>query len=181
MELFGFILIVSIAAVVFSIAKSMTSAPTNSDYPRYRQPERYFYRRKDYIMTAAEGAFFRRLENICADKYYVFPQIHLSALLSNNTKGKYWKAAFQRINRTSVDYVLVNKETLRTAYAVELDDSTHDRPERQARDEGVEDMLGSAGIVLVRFRNAANMSDDEIIKKFTEEKGATQEQVPDKP
>lgn len=74
--------------------------------------------------------------------------------------------AFQRINRTSVDYVLCDKTTLEPVYAVELDDRTHDTGKRRARDTGVEQMLGSVGIPLVRFRNAESMTDDQIAEAF---------------
>lgn len=130
----------------------------------------YLYSRKDAIMTDAEAKFFHRLQNISEGKYYVFPQIHLSSLLKNETKGKYWKAAFQRINRTSVDYVLAHKETLQVAYAVELDDWSHDNEKRHRRDSSVAAMLGSVNIPLVRFRNVTSMSDDDIMNVFRDAK-----------
>ncbi len=126
----------------------------------------YFYSRKDNIMTEAELKFFRRLQTVAAGKYLVFPQIHLSALLKNETKGRHYKAAFQRINRTSVDYILVDSNSLQVAYAVELDDKTHDTEKRKLRDQGVERMLSDAQIRLVRFRNVNQMTDSQIIDKF---------------
>ena len=128
----------------------------------------YIYTRKEAIMTMAERAFYARLLNIAGDRYYVFPQIHLSAMLTNQTKGRYWKAAFQRINRTSVDYVLAHKDTLQVAYAVELDDWSHYNNKRKARDTGVEAMLSEAHIPLVRFRDVGAMSDDAIAQRFYE-------------
>lgn len=129
-------------------------------------PPQYRYRRKDGIMTTVEAIFFKRLETIASDRYYIFPQIHLSALLKNETNGKYWKAAFQRINRTSVDYVLCHKDTLQVAYAVELDDWSHDSSKRQTRDRGVEGMFAAANIPLLRFRDVAHLTDDDIARRF---------------
>src|SRR5476651_938692 len=77
----------------------------------------YQYSRKESIMTKAESAFYQRLMSVAGDRYFIFPQVHLSALLNNQTKGHYWKAAFQRSNRTSVDYILCDKETMKTIYA----------------------------------------------------------------
>ena len=119
-------------------------------------------------MTQAEAAFYDRLLNIAGNRYYIFPQIHLSSLLTNQTKGRYWKAAFQRINRTSVDYVLCNKQTMRPVYAVELDDVTHDTAERRVRDEGVNKMLQSVNMPLVRFRNVGSLTDQQIIDRFAD-------------
>lgn len=134
--------------------------------------QRYFYGRKDSVMTNAEKNFYYKLTSVCQEKYYVFPQIHLSALLYNQTKNKYRKLAFQRINRTSVDFVLARKDTLETIYAIELDDSTHDSTIRQARDRGVDEMLANAHITLVRFRNATNISDDAIINALADARQA---------
>ena len=130
--------------------------------------QRYFYSKKDGIMTQAEAKFFHRLQVVAGDRYYIFPQIHLSALLKNETKGRYWKTAFQRINRTSVDYVLVHKDSLQVAYAVELDDWSHNSAKRRARDCGVEQMLSDVDIPLVRFRDVSAMSDEDIARHFYE-------------
>lgn len=119
-------------------------------------------------MTDAEKQFYHRLIAVCQEKYYIFPQIHLSALLYNQTKNRYRKVAFQRINRTSVDFVLAQKDTLQTVYAIELDDITHDSAIRQARDKGVNEMLSQANITLVRFRNVTNISDEEIINTLAD-------------
>ncbi|MEO6761578.1 MAG: DUF2726 domain-containing protein [Candidatus Saccharimonadales bacterium] len=131
-------------------------------------PDIYFYSRKRTIMTDTETNFYHRLEVIAGDKYYIFPQIHLSALLENRTRGRYWKAAFQRANRRSVDYVLCNKQTMSPVYAVELDDSTHDTYNRHIRDAMVEKMLSDVGLPLVRFRNIRNISNEQIVLKFQE-------------
>ncbi len=99
--------------------------------------QKYHYARRNYIMTAAERELFRRLEVICGSRYYIFPQIHLSSLLNHTVYRQDWRAALSAIQRKSVDFVLADKTTLETKYAVELDDSTHDTPERQIRDDKV--------------------------------------------
>ena len=131
----------------------------------------YHYGRKDAVMTSVEASFYNVLLRVAGDRYYIFPQIHLSALLTNQTRGRYWKAAFQRINRVSVDYVLCEKQTMRPVYAVELDDATHDTEKRRARDDGVNRMLASVNIPLVRFRNVGGMTDEQIANQFAEVAG----------
>ena len=126
----------------------------------------YDYLRKDSVMTEAEASLFRRLERIATDRYYVFPQVHLSSLLDEKVKGQSWKGALSAIQRKSVDFVLVDKESLKTAYAVELDDSTHDQPDRVERDGKVEQYFLNAGIPLVRLRGVNSMSDEDIENAF---------------
>lgn len=128
----------------------------------------YSYSAKQAIMTTAEITFYNRLQTVAGNRYYIFPQIHLTALAKNETQGKYYKLGYQRLNRRSVDYVLCDKGTLKPVYAVELDDITHDSPKRQARDTIVETILKEIGLPLVRFRNTASMSDDDIAQKFYE-------------
>lgn len=126
----------------------------------------YKYVAKSYIMTEPEAHFFKRLQVIAAGKYFVFPQVHLSSLASNITPGKYHKAGFQRINRRSVDYVLVDMQTLRAAYAIELDDKTHDTQKGRAVDSLKTEILQQIGLPLVRFRDVQSMTDDDIVREL---------------
>ena len=128
----------------------------------------YSYSRKDTIMTDGEISFYRRLEAIAGDRYYIFPQIHIDLLVDHQRKGQNWQGALNAIQRKSVDYVLCDKQTMKTVYAVELDDSTHDSVKRIARDAGVEDMFASIGLPLVRFRDVTDITDDQIAQKFQE-------------
>ena len=166
---------VYIIAGVIVLAIFYLASKTGVNDREDAHPRKFLYSRKEALMTDAETRFFHRLQRVSEGKYYVFPQIHLSALLKNETKGRYWKAAFQRINRTSVDYVLAHKDSLQVAYVVELDDWSHDTAKRRSRDMGVEEMLKSAGIKLVRFRDVANMSDEDIINVFKSTQGVKDE------
>lgn len=130
----------------------------------------YKYQAKEYFMTKSENDFFRMLNNVAGDRYFIFPQVHLSAILDEKIKGQNWKAAFKHINGKSVDYVLCDRQTLKPAYAVELDDYTHSYSNRQERDQEVERMFQSAGIPLVRFNNYKSITDDEMARRFFEVK-----------
>jgi very-short-patch-repair endonuclease len=119
-------------------------------------------------MTKSESEFFRMLDKAVCDRYYIFPQAHLSAILNHKVPGQNWKYAFRHINGKSVDYVLCDKQTLKPVYAVELDDYTHSYSDRQERDQEVERMLQSAGIPLVRFGEYKTLTKDEISRRFFE-------------
>jgi len=128
----------------------------------------YKYQAKQYYMTKSEGEFFRMLDKVAGDRYYIFPQAHLSAILDEKIKGQNWKNAFKHINGKSVDYVLCDKNTLKPVYAVELDDYTHNYSNRKERDIEVERMFQSAGVPLVRFDNYKSLVEEDIAKKFYE-------------
>jgi hypothetical protein len=128
----------------------------------------YHYKNKNYIMTRSENEFFKLLINVAGDRYYVFPQVHLSAILDEKIKGQSWKAAFRHINGKSVDFVLCDKENLKPTYAVELDDNSHERSDRQERDIEVERIFQATDLPLVRFSDYKNLSEDDIAKRFYE-------------
>lgn len=130
---------------------------------------KYSYGSKRMIMTNAESEFFVTLHRAVQERYYVFPQVHLSALLEHKVKGQNWHAAFRHINGKSVDFALCDKATLRPVYAIELDDSTHERYDRRERDTEVERMFAQANLPLVRF-HSKYISEAEIIQALTDAK-----------
>lgn len=111
---------------------------------------KYQYRAKKHMMTRAEEKCFRKLQSDYGNKYYIVPQVHLSALLDHRVKGQSFRGAFAHINGKSVDFVLLDKNTLEVYCAVELDDPTHNREDRILRDKEVERIFAEAGVKLVR-------------------------------
>ncbi len=126
----------------------------------------YSYTAKSHMMTRTESEFFLKLGNIVSERYYVFPQVHLSALLDHKVKGQDWKFAFRHINGKSVDFVLCDKETFQPTYAIELDDLTHEQSDRRKRDLEVERIFKEANLPLVRFKNKS-VSETEIIQALS--------------
>jgi hypothetical protein len=122
----------------------------------------YSYAAKYSLMSKTESDFFVKLERTVNERYYVFPQVHLSAILDHRVKGQEWKYAFSHINGKSVDYVLCSKTTLKPTYAIELDDYTHDKADRRERDREVERIFEAANLPLVRFKDK-DVSESEII------------------
>ena len=127
----------------------------------------YSYTAKSLMMTRTESEFFLKLDHVVSDRYHVFPQVHLSALLDHKVKGQDWKFAFRHINGKSVDFVLCDKETLRPTYAIELDDLTHEQSDRRKRDAEVERIFEEANLPLVRFKNKS-VSETEIIQALSD-------------
>jgi len=155
-----FAIIALIIVVIFVVSKlSKSSSQTRKVFKN----NTYSYIAKDLLMTRTETEFFVKLERAVNERYYVFPQVHLSSLLDHHVKGQEWKYAFSHINGKSVDYVLCDKKTLRPTYAIELDDHTHDKADRRTRDAEVERIFEEAELPLVRFRNK-DVSEVEIIK-----------------
>ncbi len=154
---------VIILATVFVIAIKFSSG---SEKRKVFKNNKYSYFAKALVMTRTEAEFFKKLNEAVSERYFVFPQVHLSALLDYRVKGQDWRIAFRHINGKSVDFVLCDKITLQPVYALELDDFTHDRSDRAERDIEVERIFKEARLPLVRFKSV-NVSSDEIIQALT--------------
>lgn len=117
-------------------------------------------------MTKSERNFFILLNQAVGSDFYVFPQIHLSSLLNEKIKGQNWQRAFYHINGKSVDFVLCSKSTLEPVLAIELDDASHNREDRRARDLEVERILANANFPLIRLKTSTKVT-KEMLKKLT--------------
>lgn len=155
----GVVLLVVLLTIFVAVATSLTQEPLHE----------YRYLRKDSIMTEFEREFFKVLFGAIDNQYYVFPQVHLDAIISYKIGGKSRFGAFRHINEKSVDFVICDKEQLRPLLAIELDDSSHNREDRRKRDEEVERILNEAGMPLLRI-NHNGRYDVEEIKQLVFEK-----------
>lgn len=136
------VIIVAIAKVLFE----GTGAPEI-------EKAKYRYRRKNFFLTRAEHECYDALVEAVGQKYYIFAQVHLPTIVDHSIRGQDWRAALAHINRKSVDFVLCDKEYLSPKLAIELDDKSHERPDRQERDKEVERILREAGVKLLRLEN----------------------------
>lgn len=129
----------------------------------------YEYIAKEMPMTKTEAEFFIKLNKVVDERYFVFPQLHLSSILKPNANSKDYIYSFRHINSKSVDYVLCDRETLKPVYAIELDDYTHAKPDRIKRDKEVERIFSEADLPLVRLKDK-NISESDIIQALIDAK-----------
>lgn len=138
--------IVVILAYVFITEKEKTLAG--------RMPD--FYRKKP--MTNIEQALYFRLVTALPD-HIVLAQVQVSQIVGIK-RGKNTQAWFNKISRKSVDFLICKKDASIVA-AIELDDKSHEQPDRVKADADKNTALRAAGITLVRWeaRNLPAMDD----------------------
>ncbi len=162
---YSLVILAVVAIIILAVYLARAGKRAGPERPvrdKYKKPE-YHYRKKDYIMTRREADFFKRLERVFGQKFYIFPQVHLDAVLDYRVKGQGWKGALSKIQRKSLDYAVYSREDMTLKFAIELDDPTHDRSSRIDRDQLVDRLFKEAGIKLIRFRNIDKLSDQEIV------------------
>ncbi len=127
---------------------------------------KYQYKKRAFFMTRAEHECFDALTTAVGNEYLIFAQVHLPTLVDNKIKGQSWRGAFRHISEKSVDFVLCDKSYISPKLAIELDDKTHERPERVERDVEVERILKGAGVPLLRLENHGRFDPTDLSKKI---------------
>jgi len=118
------------------------------------------YSATKYFFSAAERSFYEVLRRLAPD-HTVFAKVRLADLVYVTKGTGNWQSHLNRINRKHVDFVLCNRD-LAPVVTIELDDSSHDREEREARDEFVDQVLASAGLAIVHIRAKRSYVLDEL-------------------
>lgn len=155
--------ILPVAVVVLLVALAALRVVIEKE--DHAERTRYRYTRKQYFLTRAEHEFYDVLLAAVGDTYHIFAQVHLSTVLSSHRNGKNNRAALAHINRKSVDFVLCDKNYISPKLAIELDDKSHERPDRQLRDKEVERILADAGLPLLRIENKGRFTASELAKQ----------------
>ena len=156
-----FFLVVIIIAVIIGASKLLGGG---ADLGNRKVKPKYRYQKKNFFMSKAEHECYKALIKALGDRFCIFAQVHLSTIVDHKIKGQSWKGAFSHINRKSVDFVLCEKEYISPILAIELDDSSHERPDRQKRDCEVERILDDAGVSLLRIKNHGRF-DPEVLNE----------------
>jgi len=112
------------------------------------------YVREVALFSAAEWAFFEVLEQAVGGQYRIFGKVRLADLMTPSKTGnrKDWWRAFTKISSKHADFVLVHRQTAEILAAIEVDDRSHGRGDRQDRDAFVDAAFAQAGIPLIRVR-----------------------------
>ncbi len=124
---------------------------------------------KRYLMSKAERSFFGVLEQVTdSSKYYIFPQVSLNNLVTVEKGTGSYQTYHNKVDRKSVDFVLFDRNAMSPVLAIELDDSSHDREDRQERDAFVDRVLAKAGLPLLHVRAQAAYDPKQLAASITE-------------
>jgi hypothetical protein len=120
------------------------------------------------FLSPAEGSFYRLAVQVLQEKYTVCPKVSMAELLFA-TNGD--QAAKNRIIQKRIDFVVCETQTMKPVYAIELDDKSHNAPQRQERDKFLDAAFKAAGLPLVHIENKAGYSREELIMQLLQPLG----------
>lgn len=114
-----------------------------------RPKPRFPYERRE-LLTPNEESFYQLLMPLAKKHgYLLLLKMRLADIVAIRSGTPDYMSYFNRIKAKHTDFVLMDPETLQVLCGIELDDPSHDRPERIARDEFVDAVYQAAGIPLL--------------------------------
>lgn len=149
MEFLFILLFVFLAIFLYKI----TGFAKRSDLDPLKQ-ETYPYFKNTALLTPAEISFRHTLKMVVGNTYEINSKVRLADLISvhKGLSKSEWSKSFNQIKAKHLDFVLIDKETTEILCVIELDDATHNKPERHKRDNFLDAALKSANLPLLRFK-----------------------------
>lgn len=121
-----------------------------------------FFTRKSSLMWDSEKHVFNMLLKLYGEKFYIFPQVRLSALLNVKNDVKDHDNLYRTIDHYSIDYVFFEKLNISPIIAIELNGSSHFAVNRRNRDKKISHILENAGISLIFIDTQSGYNEEKL-------------------
>ncbi|OYP37220.1 DUF2726 domain-containing protein [Rhodopirellula sp. MGV] len=119
------------------------------------------YRLRDKFLSPAELSFYRILVQAVGQQFSINNKVRLwDVLYVPRQEGS--RSFENKISSKHIDFLLCDPTTMQPLLAVELDDASHNRKDRQERDAFVDDALAAAGLPILHVPAARTYSIAEV-------------------
>ena len=122
------------------------------------------YLSQGHLLSPAERSFMGVLECVISKDYIIVPKVRVADVLrpaKSDTRSD-WQRAFNRISAKHFDYIICHALDFRIIAAIELDDVSHKRKNRKARDSFLKSATASADLPLLRFEARSSYTVEEV-------------------
>jgi Protein of unknown function (DUF2726). len=118
----------------------------------------------DSLFSPAERSFFGVLTTITDEETVITTKVRLADVfeIKKGLDRSERQRALNRISAKHVDFLLIRKSDGHPILGIELDDASHQRPERKARDGFVDEVFAAARLPLVHIPAQRTYSAQEI-------------------
>lgn len=148
-------IVFAIAAIFYALNKIADRMDFNTKKDDSKPARDDDYVLRDYVLTKREASFFKTLLPITHGmKLYVLVKPRMADFINvtakRYVKGTRYHYDLRRIAQKHVDFLLCDK-AFKPVMAFEVDDSTHELPDRKARDIFVDSLYASIGFPVVHI------------------------------
>ena len=150
-----FIIIIYAIYMINQARKNIrNSTPPNTSNVRYCVKQ---------FMTSYEYRFYLILKNL-ENTYSIVPQLNLASVIKKTTPNTYYSELFRNI-----DFAIFTKDYQKLLLLIEINDSSHNRPDRIERDLKVREICNEAGIKIMTFYSNKPNNPNYVIKRIKNE------------
>jgi very-short-patch-repair endonuclease len=128
----------------------------------YSAPAKLPYKSRKSLLTKSELRFYKSLQKAVLDDWEIFAMVRIADLIRVESQTRNYRGWLNKILAKHIDFVLCHPGTLEPVVCIELDDVSHNRPERMERDEFVNHAFESAGLTLIRIETQPQYKSREI-------------------
>ncbi len=146
---FGFLILLALVVVVAAVVVPLMLKQIAANKPTATAA--LPYRKKDYLLTAAERSFYEVLCSVVDGQLLVFAKVRLADLVYMPKGTANRQTHFNRIQSKHVDFVLCTRDKLSPVLVIELDDASHEEESRRDRDTFVDAALTAAGLPILHI------------------------------
>lgn len=113
----------------------------------------YPYHLRDHFLSPAELNFYMVLRGVIDRRAVLCTKVGLADIfyVRKGNDASRWRIYTNKIDRKHVDFLLCDLKTMQPLVGIELDDSSHQRPDREARDEFVDGVFAAAQLPLIHI------------------------------
>jgi translation initiation factor 2 gamma subunit (eIF-2gamma) len=158
--------LIILGAVLYAIIQ-VVQALTAKGKPSAELP----YQKQPTLFTPAERSFLGVLEQVLGNQFRIMGKIRLADVIRvrPGLDASSRQKAFNRIQSKHLDFVICDPNDLSIQFAIELDDKSHAKKNRQDRDAFLDGAMQAAGVPLIRIpaRKAYTIQDITQAIDFT--------------
>lgn len=138
------------------LGRGRSTSPSGLDFP---------YGLRDEFLSAAEISFYHVLRSTLSPDVTIVIKPNLRDILFVRQPHKN-RGSINRIDRKHVDFMLCETATMKPRLVIELDDRSHQKKDRQERDELVDGALKAAGLPILHVRAAKGYVPQELFAQI---------------
>ena len=158
MEILSLVILLVILYVFIKIISNKNHTDDNKEI----ETSIKIYKEKP-IMTEPEKNFYYKLKNL-EPTYKVIPQVSLSSIIEKIENKNYHTDLFRNI-----DYGIFTNDFSKVLLLIELNDQTHNQPERKKRDIKVHKICQNANIPIMTFYTSYPNETEYVLNRIITE------------
>lgn len=154
--MFAVIIFVVIICGIIILIKKSTKKP--------KEERTSVYQRKN-LLTKNEYIFYKQLKEFAnKNNLHILTKVRVADIVEPkpNANKSEWFSDFGKIKSKHVDFAIANKDNLYIICLIELDDNTHQKPDRIERDNFLNQIYQSVGIPIIHTKQFNQQTETQL-------------------